>query len=86
MNSGARCADRGVLLVLNRGRVGLTAGRLGKEEAAEHVIRRLLLRPDRAWREAEQTLANRANQQRREPQVASQNCCKCRWGAVKTTA
>jgi hypothetical protein len=32
-----------VLLVLNRGRVGLTAGRLGKEEAAEHVIRRLVL-------------------------------------------
>ena len=33
----------GVLLLLNRGRVGLTAGRLGKEEAAEHVIRRLVL-------------------------------------------
>jgi hypothetical protein len=39
------CRERtiGVLLLLNRGRVGLTAGRLGKEEAAEHVIRRLVL-------------------------------------------
>ena len=47
----SRAGDRSAPL-LDRGRVGLNAGRLGKDEAAEHVIRRLILVSEQArrWR------------------------------------